>query len=141
MNSWLELLSLALTIPTLFLAGLVVWRYFPSIRKLIRAKGRVQPRDLLISGIVISFMGAIADNIYWGIAWTCAYFDLPQKSWWFANGIWSNVPFRQGAGIIAAFLHLSAALTWLQSKRIFLLSALLFLATLGAYLLSGRLIS
>ena len=120
-NELAEFGSLLLTAPTILLALFVVWNYGPRAReavqnmvnnwgpKFLGNQVKVRPvtdTDFLVAGIVVGFIGAAFDNIYWGIAWTSAFLDLPTESFWFSNGVWANIPFRQLSGIAAAIFHL-----------------------------------
>jgi len=107
-----EFVSLVLTFPTIFLAIAVVYAFGGEALHATKSllQGRIPAANsLLILGITVSFLGGILDNTYWWIAWASQLFDLPSKEYWFANGVYSNVPFRQGAGILAAVLHIYAA--------------------------------
>lgn len=68
--------------------------------------------EWLIAGVFISFLGMVADNAYWGIAWTFSFLESDYKGWWFQNGVFANVPFRQLPGILAAYCHIRAAAAW-----------------------------
>lgn len=107
-----EWVSLALTIPTLVLSAWVVFAYRPDAHQAIQsiATGRVPWRvQLLILGIVIGFAGSFFDNLYWGLAWGAEAIGHSSRDAWFENGVWSNLPFRQGAGIVAGICHVVAA--------------------------------
>jgi len=107
-----EWISLFLTIPTLFLSAAVVLMYRPDASKALKAisSGRVPWRvHMLILGIVIGFAGSFFDNLYWGIAWGAEALGHPARDWWFSNGVWSNLPFRQGTGVLAGLCHVIAA--------------------------------
>ena len=84
-----------------------VWR-----KAAIEAINNKPRRDLdwFIVGVFIGFLGSSIDNIYWGIAWTMAYIKSPYTDFWFNNGAWSNLPFRQITTTAAAYCHLQAAL-------------------------------
>ena len=64
---------------------------------------------MLILGIVIGFAGSFFDNLYWGFAWGAEALGHSTRDWWFSHGVWSNLPFRQGAGILAGACHVVAA--------------------------------
>ena len=102
-----EFVSLVLTVPTVILGALVVWYYSPraiaSIRKPI---DELSETEMLIIGISIGFAGAVVDNVYWGLAWFHEMIGSGSAPTWFKNGVLSNVPFRQTAGIVAGAFHL-----------------------------------
>lgn len=104
MHSQAELISLALTVAGLIWAFEVIRFWFPEAITACRAKAKT-PSQWLVLGIVVAFLGSILDNVYWGIAWTAALFELPFKKWMFHNGVFANVPFRQLPLVIASMLH------------------------------------
>ena len=106
-----ELLSLALTVPTVIFGVMVVVIWGKSILKRFSAEDRTAT-DWLILGIVISFIGSGLDNIYWGITWGSDFLGLESSASWFRNGVYANIPFRQTAGIVAALCHLRGAVSW-----------------------------
>lgn len=99
-----ELVSLALTIPTVILAGVVVKVWGPAIKH-----KPVLANDWFILGVVIGFVGAFLDNLYWAIPWTAKTLDLEIADELWTGGVYFNIFFRQGMGILAAYCHLRAA--------------------------------
>jgi len=106
-----EWVSLALTAPTLVLCAWVVKEYGREAIEGVRLarRGVFSRSHLLVVGIAIGFAGSFMDNLYWGFAWSAEAVSHPSRDWWFANGVWSNLPFRQGAGILAGVAHVLAA--------------------------------
>jgi len=70
----------------------------------------------MIMGIVINFAGNLVDNLWWGIAWSIYYIqgDGMTDNFFFVNGSYSNVIFRQTAGILGALCHIRAA--WISEN-------------------------
>lgn len=102
-----EFVSLVLTVPTVILGVLVVWCYSPRALAAIRKPvDKMTETEMLIIGITIGFAGAVVDNIYWGLAWFHEMVGSSSAPLWFKNGVLSNVPFRQTAGIVAGAFHL-----------------------------------
>ena len=102
-----EFISLVLTVPTVILGALVVWYYSPRAIKALRKPCKTLTEiEMLIIGITVGFMGAVVDNIYWGLAWFHEMIGSESSPWWFKNGVLSNVPFRQTAGVVAGAFHL-----------------------------------
>ena len=102
-----EFLSLVLTVPTVILGALVVWYYSPrAISSLQKPVDKMSETEMLIIGITIGFTGAVVDNVYWGLAWFHEMIGSSSAPLWFKNGVLSNVPFRQTAGIVAGSFHL-----------------------------------
>lgn len=110
MQDLIEFISLTLTVPTLALSLWVLVVFGPQSLKtlstLLRGS-RPTSAELLVMGISIGFLGAFFDNAYWGLAWASDFFKLDNRDTLFEFGAWSNIPFRQVAGIAAATLHLS----------------------------------
>lgn len=98
-----EVLSLGMTFPTIILALAVVYVWAPSVKRPKEAN------EWFILGVVSGFLGAIVDNFYWFLPWTASFLDLELKEFLFVNGVYVNIFFRQGLGILAAYSHLKAA--------------------------------
>ncbi len=109
-----ELLSLALTIPTIILGAWVVRLWARESVALFRGRSRRawNATEWFILGVAIGFFGSVADNAYWGIAWTASYLEHPGRAFWFERGVYSNIPFRQIAGLAAAYCHIRSAVTY-----------------------------
>lgn len=106
-----EIISLALSIPTLMFAFVVVLRWGPKAwDHVTKSDGKISEVGWLIIGVTISFLGGFFDNLYWGVAWTCRFLDHPWTEWLQTRGVLSNIPFRQLAGAIAGFCHIRAAM-------------------------------
>jgi len=111
-----ELISLVLTIPTLVFAVWVVVIFAPrhfnlkDVWKALKTGEGVSDTQLLLAGICVGFIGAFVDNFYWGIAWGSDFLKRPETDFWFGNGVYPNIFFRQGAGVLAASLHIFAAI-------------------------------
>ncbi len=112
MNNILDLLrplaeqaSLLLTVPTIVFCVWVVWELYRLAWQAIAAENRNAIQWFII-GVTISFLGDAFDNLYWGVAWAAHYLDVPISEALFANGVFSNIPFRQTAGILAGYCHI-----------------------------------
>lgn len=142
MTDFVELLSLALTVPTLILSAWVAFIYGKeSIAIYYRARRGIKltGTQLLISGIAVGFAGSFFDNLYWGLAWLAEFTDSDYKNTLFGNGVYSNVPFRQTAGIVAAGLHLAASYRVGRQRFVLLLLCLLTLAVgLSLFIVKAR---
>lgn len=62
----------------------------------------------LILGVCVGFLGGVLDNGYWGLAWTASYLTSPHQERLFQSGVYFNIPFRQLAGMFAAYCHLQS---------------------------------
>lgn len=122
-----ELVSLAMTIPTLVLSGAVVYFWGPSLRKPETAN------DWFITGVVFGFIGAFLDNTYWFIPWTGAFLDLEITGELVSMGVYFNIFFRQSLGIFAAYCHLKAA-EMHEKKTLKFLNVMLFSSSVAGIL-------
>lgn len=100
--------SLALTVPALFGCAAVVYLWSKSALRAWRAAHKSETNWFVI-GVTIGFIGSLFDNLYWFVAWTADYYQLPVRDWLFRNGVYSNTLFRQVATILAALCHVRAA--------------------------------
>lgn len=120
-----ELVSLAWTPPTVILAfAVVVMWLIPTVRA-VRA-GLATGHDWLILGVTLGFIGDAADNIYWAIPWTGEFLDRSWSIPWFHQGVYPNIVFRQGVGMVAAYCHLRGAEVSLGGESAWLNRLLLF---------------
>lgn len=115
----LELISLALTVVVIILSVEVVKQWFPSVRHSIAHKKSLTAEEWLILGVFVSFVGGSFDNAYWLTAWSSHYIDNTSSFTYtiMNNGFLANIPFRQLAGIFAAFCHLNAAVLYTTDGR------------------------
>lgn len=133
LNHFAEILSLGLTAPTIILAGAVIYTWFPSATLAFK-KDKKEAQDWFIFGVVIGFIGAVVDNLYWSFPWSFAFLDNPYFHPFVKAGVYFNVIFRQGMGVLAGYCHLRAA-TASSSTRLKRLNLLLGIsALLGACL-------
>ena len=104
-----QTLSLGMTPATILLSICVVVMLWRRGTKIFHTRA-LDDVDWLILGICISFLGKIGDNSWWCIAWHHSAVHSEKTSWWFMNGVFSNVLFRQGCALLAACCHLKAVL-------------------------------
>lgn len=110
--------SLAATSPTIAVAGMVLWRWHARYVAYCREEFKT-PSLTLIAGVYWSFIGSFVDNSWWGVAWSLDYQGVPSgENWWFENGVFSNVLFRQGTGLKAGLLHLHADWLSLEDREL-----------------------
>ena len=104
-----EMLSLSMTIPTVILAVSVVYLWLPAARKAILADNR-NAQQWFILGVVAGFLGSTVDNLYWLFPWSASYISEQDIFQTLVNtGVYFNIIFRQGFGILAAYCHVRAA--------------------------------
>jgi len=101
-----EYISLVLTIPTVILGVLVIYYYSPKAFMALTSDEPMNETQMLVTGITIGFIGAVLDNMYWFLAWGSDLLELPTTEFFFTNGVFANVPFRQITGILAASFHI-----------------------------------
>ena len=96
-----------LSLITIGVCIFVFYVWFPRLKKTNFYS--LDPRELLIIGIFISFFSTCCDNIYWGITWLSKLQNWPSSQWWFDNGPINNLFFRYCGKILAGICHLEAA--------------------------------
>ena len=134
------LISLALTPVTVILCVAVVAVWGPLCRHTLQNRKTASDVDWLILGLSVGFVASIADNIWWGVAWSTAFIEGSTnglENWWFKHGTFSNIVFRQGGTMLAAILHLRSAvvrskLSWSYIAAANFIVAMLFIAVLGS---------
>lgn len=75
-----------------------------------------QSYDWLIAGILISFLGKIADACYWQITWTSYIRGYQSSEFLITHGPSANIPLRQLPILIAALCHIKAATLTLKEE-------------------------
>lgn len=110
-----ESISLAATIPLLWLSFIVLKIWGKEACSALIKKEKT-PVEWLLLGVAISFVGSILDNSYWFVTWALFFFGEPAAVEWFKNGVFANIPFRQVAGIAAAYCHIKSAFKYFERK-------------------------
>ncbi len=111
-----EMISLALTCPTIVLSLTVVALWWPQCWNAMFTRHRDATQWFII-GVAVGFMGSTFDNAYWGVAWFAQMMNLESADFWFRNGVFSNIPFRQIAGTAAAYCHVRSAYAYAHSDE------------------------
>lgn len=121
-----ELISLAMTLPTIILAVAVVVVWSPAaLRAVTKPAKEREGEDWFIVGVVAGFVGGTMDNLYWALPWTATFLESPLGWKLTMTGVFFNIFFRQGLGIVAAYCHLRAYGASGHSKARLLLAVLL----------------
>lgn len=111
-----ELISLALTWPTIIGAGLVLMLF--GQRALISLKEKQKSAsDWFSIGIATGFLGGVLDNLYWSVPWTALYLGLSFDGYLVEIGVFFNIFFRQAAGIVAAYCHSRSAIEFCRIEK------------------------
>lgn len=103
-------LSLALSVPAIWVGLLVSLVAFVTLRKIWVRSEEISREQKFILGIFISFVGGALDSSYWLIPWSLEFVESPCADVWFFNGYIPNILFRQIADILGGCLHLMALL-------------------------------
>ena len=129
-NEAAELISLALTSPTMISAGVVIALWHKAAWRALWSRER-SAYQWLILGVSASFVGGFLDNAWWGIAWGHEFLGSTAAAWWFTHGVFANIPFRQLAGIAAGFCHVRSAMMGTEGRnfRLRLFNFVLLVAT------------
>ena len=104
-----EWVSLTATIPTILLAIVVVHAYGKKCLPWVRSGEPFSRVQWLILGITLGFLGQVLDNVFWQVAWTLEFLELPWRQEVFQSGAWFNIVNRQLLGCLAALCHLRSA--------------------------------
>ena len=116
-------ISLSLTVPAVMGCLGVVWLWHDAAMKAWRTQHKTEMHWFVL-GVSASFVGALVDNIYWGAAWNADYFNSMTRDALFSNGVYSNLVFRQGCTVFAAYCHVRAAVaTDSRAFRLFITSS------------------
>ena len=107
--------SLAATVPTIWLCVVVLRLWGLEALKEAFNKYRA-PATWMLMGVALSFLGKLGDNSWWGIAWLHSYFAHPGQTWWFENGVFSNVIFRQALGVAAGYCHVRSGISAMEAR-------------------------
>ena len=111
-----ELISNGLALPVILLSIAVVYLWFkPACNSIKKFAGT--PEQWFILGVFIGFLGETVDNIYWTVAWSLQYLGLGAAPVVMEHGVFSNIPFRQIFGIVAAYCHIRSALEYRKSSE------------------------
>lgn len=109
--TWQEagiVLSIFFTIPCIASNGLAIAKCVIVRAQLTNALGvddRLrQAMGLLILAEIIGAIGSIGDQTWWGIAWTEKFRNNPFWVFWFENGVFPNIPFRQICSLVKSYL-------------------------------------
>jgi len=101
-------LSIALSIPAIWVGMLVSSIAFVTLQKIWDRRAELTREQKFILGIFISFVGGSLDSGYWLIPWSLDFVSHPSASAWFYNGYIPNIFFRQICDILGGALHLMA---------------------------------
>ncbi len=110
MHDVITILSLGLTPLTIIASCAVVYLWWSGAWTALTKEHR-EPMHWFILGVLVGFIGAVFDNLYWGVAWSLDYINSPYRDAVFDFGVYSNLPFRQIATAAAALCHVRAAIT------------------------------
>lgn len=106
----IEFLTLALCLPTIVTAVTVLSHWFPDAKEAYTTPSVFRSASQwLLLGIFVSFLGSAFDNLYWTVAWSADYIGAKDlRDFLFEHGSIPNLPFRQNAGIYAAYCHMKS---------------------------------
>ncbi len=108
--SAVELFSIFLTNASIFLTIALLIVFFPGLRRTLGVSRKTwKASQYMLVGVWVSFFGALLDNSYWNVAWIASLKELSAKTWMFKYGVFANIPFRNIALIVSAYLHIKAA--------------------------------
>ena len=136
-----ELISNGLAIPTILMSLCVVFIWLKPAFHSLKNRRIDSTEEWFIVGVFLGFIGETLDNIYWTIAWTFQYLEMPSAEHWMAHGVLANIPFRQFLGIVAAYCHVRSAMSYNKnSEHSDLFNYLLLVSILFGFLYSISLV-
>ncbi len=100
--------SLALSIPAIWVGLLVSGIALVTLIKVWDRKSELTREQKFILGIFISFVGGSLDSGYWLIPWSLDFVQHPNADAWFYAGFLPNIFFRNICDLLGGFLHLMA---------------------------------
>lgn len=108
-----NVVQVALTVVFLLFTARLLRTWWPALQDALSLPAEQwRPENYLVVAIAISFLGAFADNTYWGVTWLSDLYDHPYKPYLFEWGPLANVFFRQIPGIVSVYMHLKGAMFW-----------------------------
>ena len=114
-----ELVSMALTVPTIVMSVYVVIQWRDGAGEAIRKRrDKRSVAEWFMLGVAVGFAGAALDNLYWGVAWSANYLELESANAIFLCGVYANIPFRQIAGLYAAYCHIRSAFAFTECEKL-----------------------
>lgn len=112
-----ELISLGLTVPTLFLAGHVVVLWGRSAIAAACSKDKLMATEWFILGVASGFAGRFLDNLYWAIPWTADFLNHSATDELMMRGVYFNIFSRQLAGIFSAYCHVRSYIEYRHKEH------------------------
>lgn len=144
-----KLLSNGLALPVLLLSLGVVLVWYEPAKKTISNFIKT-PEQWFILGVFFGFVGEFLDNLYWTVTWTASYLNTEYASSLMKYGVFPNIPFRQGLGIVAAYCHIRSAMEYKKEfnklekesnkKIIYIINLLLIISIALGLVFSGILL-
>lgn len=107
MNHLAELISLGVTVPAMYFSMLVVLHWRKEAFKAIDSR-YLDSTQWFIVGVVISFLGGFLDQGYWTIPWSLKFLNSDLADFFFYNGVYANIIFRQTFDLVAAYCHVKS---------------------------------
>jgi len=104
------IVSLALTIPFVAHASVILRLWFPSVKEAYSVASFRDASSALARGVFSGFVSNILDNTYWGVTWALVLFQHPLGLAMMLGGSLANIFFRQLGGIYSAREHVVAAI-------------------------------
>lgn len=105
-TKYAEMCSLILTFLTLQMCIEVLVLWSSEAKKFL--DGERAPWAWVGAAIFLHFLSSFVDNFYWGVAWSNAFIESKYTEFMFANGVFSNIPFRQIGVAASGFCYLRA---------------------------------
>jgi len=106
----LSLTSTSTTVTVVVMSLMVVKVWYGAALNALFSRMDTAEKWFMV-GVFVGFLGEAIDNAYWLLFWASEYLGAKQvNAVMLEYGRMFNLPFRQFAGIIAAYCHIRAAL-------------------------------
>lgn len=133
-----ELISNGLSVPVIILCFSVAALWFKPAVHALKPNGKpTTAQQWFIIGVFFSFFGEIVDNLYWTVAWSVVYLDMPNWLSVVESGVFANIPFRQLLGIFAAYCHINSAYAFINNGEHNKSNKILTFSIVGGIIFAG----
>jgi len=139
-RSYVELGSLALTVPLLVLCSVVVYECYPLMYRCFKFYKDDKKICWIIAGIFFGFGGHIVDNFYWAIPWTSHFLGLGYTEALIKFGVFPNIIFRQFLTALSAYCHIRAFIAPENFRDAKWLNVLLGVTVMVGFMYAGYLL-
>lgn len=108
-DQFVHLFANGISFALIYLAGVVLYLWSKPTMAALTSKP-IKAEGWFIMGVFFGFLSIMLDNIYWLIPWSLVYIEsFEMASYMTGLGIYFNIFFRMGLGLISAYCHIKSA--------------------------------